>query len=88
VTDNGAFQAQTTASQLVLPAGTRRVRLTNMGPNIVYAATTAAKCTTALGTPIAITNGVLELDIAGHELYLIAATANQTTPADTRWRAG
>jgi hypothetical protein len=35
VIDNGAFQAQTTAGALTLPAGTRWVRLVNMGPNIV-----------------------------------------------------
>lgn len=85
MTDNGAIQVQTTAAKVTLPDGTKRIRLQNLGPNAIYYGSTAAKCTTALGVQIAATSGIMDLDVGGHELYLIAATANQVSPADTRF---
>lgn len=86
MTDNGAVQALVaSATKVPLPDGTRRVRLQNLGPNFVYYASTAAKCTSALGMQIPITRGTIDFDVGGHELYIRTVTADQTTPADTRW---
>jgi hypothetical protein len=85
MTDNGAFQALTSASKIPLPDGTKRVRIQNLGAAVIYLGSTAAKCTAALGLQVAATAGFTEFDVAGHELYAIAPSGNQSTPADTRW---
>jgi hypothetical protein len=63
----------------------RRVTIQNLGPNAIYLAATAAKCTTALGLQVPATSGLVTIDVATDELYAIAATALQVSPADTRW---
>lgn len=84
--DNGAFQALLASATVIpLPNGTRRVRIQNLGPNVIYIGTTAAKCTAALGLQVAATTGFTEFEMMGHEVYARAATADQVSPADTRW---
>jgi hypothetical protein len=85
MSDNGAVQVNTTAAKVTLPAQTRRVTIQNLGPNAIYLAATAAKCTTALGLQVPATTGIVTIDIANDELYAIAATALQVSPADTRF---
>jgi hypothetical protein len=85
MSDNGAVQVNTTAAKVTLPAQTRRVTIQNLGPNAIYLAATAAKCTTALGLQVPATSGLVTIDVATDELYAIAATALQVSPADTRW---
>ncbi len=86
MSDNDAFQAQTTASKIPLPTQARILFLQNLGPNDCYVSASLVKCTSAKGRKIAANGGTLDLfPNNADELYAIAATANQVSPADLRW---
>jgi hypothetical protein len=86
--ENGAYQVTTAATLLPLPPSTTSVYLLNLGPNDVYVGASAATCTSALGLKVPANGGELALDKdVSQELYVLAATANQASPADLRWMA-
>jgi hypothetical protein len=82
-----AFQAQTTASDLLTADHDqhRTIKVQNKGPNAIYFET-GADAAVATGYEVAATTGVAEFKIPpSTRLSVIAATANQSTPADTRY---
>jgi hypothetical protein len=81
-----AVQVQTTSTTLLAadPDQWRTVVVQNLGPNAIFLETTGA-ATAAGGLQVAATTGLVTLTITPNTtVAAIAATANQTTPADTR----
>lgn len=61
----------------------KRVRITNLGPNTIFIGTSSA-VTAANGYPVAAAaEREFRLD-SGQDLWGIASTADQSSPADTR----
>ena len=86
MSDSDAYQATTTATKIPLPAQGRILFLRNDGPNDIFVSATQAKCTTAKGRKVPANGGTLDLfPINTDEVWVIAATASQVSPADTRW---
>ena len=82
-----AFQAQTTTSALLAATnnGVETVFIQNLGPNVIYLEVGAAAATTT-GVQMAITSGTITLRRPPlTAINVIAAVANQSTPADTRY---
>lgn len=82
-----AFQAQTTTSLML--AGTNNgyetVFIQNLGPNVVYVELAATTATTT-GTQIPITSGTMTIRRPPlTPIAIIANSANQVSPADTRY---
>jgi len=65
------------------------ILISNLGPNAIFVGTSNA-VTTATGFPIPATTGSVNIGFinSGDTLYARAATADQTTPADTRVMVG
>lgn len=82
-----AYQATTTTSLMLAATNNayETVFIQNLGPNVVYVELAATTATTT-GTQIPITSGTLSLrrpPLTG--VAIIAASANQVSPADTRY---
>lgn len=80
-----AVDVQTTSTLLFSDTNSSEaveVIIQNRGPNSIYVSTEAG-VTTATGVEVA-SNGVLVLQRPRGKIYAVAATANQTTPANTR----
>jgi hypothetical protein len=82
-----AFQAQTTTSALL--AGTNNgyetVFIQNLGPNLIYVEVGAAAAA-ATGVQVAITTGTVTVKRPPlTAINVLAAVANQVSPADTRY---
>lgn len=82
-----AFQAQTTTSAMLAATNPtyETLLIQNLGPNAVYIAFDAAAATTT-GTQIVATTGSITVRRPPYTaVNIIAATANQASPADTRY---
>lgn len=55
----------------------------NKGPNSIYCGFDSA-VTTSTGTEVT-SGSQLAIDVTGSEVYCIAATADQSSPSNTRW---
>ena len=83
----GAVQVLTTATLISDGLTDRRALFVqNLGPNAIWLG--ASGVTTATGIKVEPNGGTLTLPIqAGTAIYAIASTANQASPADTRYMA-
>jgi hypothetical protein len=81
-----AYQVSTVSTAMIAatPAH-RRVKILNKGPNPINVEIGSAATTTG-GYEIAATTGTADFVLpAGQALNVIAATANQVSPSDTRF---
>lgn len=85
----GAVDIQTTATLVFTGLlGRNSFSIQNKGPNSIYCGYDSV-VTTATGTEVT-TGSVLSVDLVfagsgNQDVYCIAATANQASPANTRW---